>query len=110
MDAGAFQHLRQNIEDIQKKLDKHEQTLFRIYNSEKGEAGQEEFVKYLTNSIYFYRARQSKLSNIADHALAQQVIDGYGADYTEPVGYADKVSEGCADSPEEDELFDEGKE
>ena len=114
MQTVTFQDLKQNAEEIQKKLDKYEQTLFRIYNSEKGDVGQESFVKYLTDSIEFYRVRQSRLTGLMDSIIGQSLAGSY---YPEPqLPTADDTKEGYAEknpekevlgSPDEEDLFDD---
>ena len=126
MKTTAFQDLKQNAEDVQKKLDKYEQTLFRIYNSEKGNAGQESFVQYLTDSIDFYRARQSRLLGLMDNIIGGECVNNYNyRSQTPPIsmglslgalsegpGLSEKSEKDQSDLSDKDEedLFDEDKE
>ena len=71
----TFQDLQQKADDIQKKLDKYEQNLLKLYNSEKGAESQETFAKYLMESISFYRQRYTKITHIIDCIVTRSIFN-----------------------------------
>ena len=68
------ENLQNTIDELQKKIDKYEQALFRVFNSEKGLEGQDTFIKYLTDSVEFYRTRQVRQTGLMDNMVAQDLL------------------------------------